>query len=345
MSDRLGICVRYRRRPSTEFTLRLAECLKQRGTDIQFYSYTSPGEMQSSFDRDVRWREPWDVWARRWPIQLWDEPPSIPQLNLVRGSGGRISVLADWHHLYTQDIELLRHTRLLCSSQSIFQAMIAKSLDDVICLDIDPGLPIRTPPVRTGPLTVLWPAWDGLPTLMERTTLTVLQRALEQVPGWRLLVGYTASGLSSAVWQSLRHLQRTYPLRVELRPAGNVVQRPALFWEADITFYPVRADSLCWVPRQSISQGVPVFAFNIPPLTDWLGAGNSVLVSTPIERTDMAAPVAVQDNTELDEVFYLTVRDPDYVRQLQLTTNDGLLERRKFLEYNLNCWRSKHESN
>ncbi len=340
---KLGICTRYCFHEATYAAIRIANLAIEQGHEASILTMTDhPPKVDPAWDKKVHnhCRVNFTDWAEWCDGVLWTAVPNMDQLEWVNKQRKRTLVFVLWHELATEDRAALAGANLVLAPSANAALFLRGhwSLRNVAVTPWDSGHPLFKKPRDYVPRhpRILMPLYDGVARRMEMTALDVAARAIHCNPAASLTFMYNSSTLASPGTRRIKEIRRMFPGRVTVLKGVAPTDRPFVFSQHDITFWPTEWESTCMVGLLSVAMGTPVLTFQYPPINEFFRDDvNGVLVETSKSQNAIGLPRATPSYALMDEMLHHLLRDTDSLRALQQSVLTGLYVRQRTFHQSL----------
>jgi hypothetical protein len=270
---------------------------------------------------------------------LWTAVPHRDQLAWVAEQKKRTLVFVLWHELTAEDRPTLADATLTIAPSVASARFLGDhwSLRNVVVTPWDCGQPMFKKPSSYVPENprIIMPLYDGVARRIETTALDIAARALHFHPNASFTFAYNSSTLASPGKRRIKEIRRMFPDRVTVLQGVSPPNRPLLFSQHDITFWPTTWESTCMVGLLSTTMGTPVITFNYRPVDEFfVDDVHGVLVETQESQNAIGLPRAAPDYTLMDEMLHHLLMDTDSLRALQQSVLKGICARRSTFHEN-----------
>jgi len=336
MATRLGICAPYHQHEAVYVALGLADVAMQQGIEVTYLARNSCDRAVSVYwDHRVLTEKthPFAAWAPRCDWILWLHPPEEEQLRYLKMQGVQSILLFQWdavvadhgNAVVAMDYVLFPYMCAAIAARHVWRL----SEEQTVLMPLDAMLPMGQSAKHNGSTNVYLPLYDSR---TKHTTLTIfdtLARVLAQCAHATVTVA-SGSQWNRAARDAVKRLLRDHAKRVRHVHKPNMLQRLALFGNADITVCPSRQDSLMLVALMSLNLGTPVLTWDMAPQTEFLiHEVNSILVSTGVRTNWLGAPTAIAPCDCFERALVSLLQDVGLLERITAHTTDGLEARRK----------------
>jgi hypothetical protein len=278
-------------------------------------------------------------WAKRQDVVLWTHVPPKAQIEWVKREKVRTIGMTFWHELLPGHKEIYKSFDTVVSPSYSCGELVKRAwmLMQTRSVPWDSGLPITLKDDTRELATpkILFPLLDRTPDYVSSTALLMVERVLEHTEA-PVTVAFMPSHLWPAKIKYLNEMQRRYPEQLTLIRSPSIANRPFIYAHHDLTVWPVRAADIGIIALESITMGTPVLAFEIQPLLEILNRHNSLTITCTTTQSAAGAPIADEAYTQLEEYLFAHIYEPTLLRHLELTTTEGLSDRRNTFS---DCWK------
>ena len=337
---RVGIHAPYSRQEATHLGLTLASLAERLVYDVDWLSSQAhETQLHPAWDGRVLSgrKRSFTQWARkhRCGHLIWfDVQPEKLELARKRGCSNTLVLL--WHRLEDQHVPYLSlFDRIVCPSFSVAQAFQKRfkplGLQNVRYLPWDTGTERRMGPQQSDETSVFLPL-DGYTA--DKAGSLILHNAellLASRSDITITVGH-GKNWSREAMDALRRLQAARPQRVFTLKRRNWLEwteaQSAHHW----TLLPTLRCNTGYQVLDSLCLGVPVMAFDLPPISDSLHSSHGVLMPCNLTSNWLGATTAVFSPRVLLSTLEESL-NPDVRRKLLHGDWSQLDERRR--QFNL----------
>jgi hypothetical protein len=300
----VGICAPYQPRDATYAAIQVADLARRQGHEVSFLATTPPRPVvDARWDarvlRDVRFTE----WSRPHDVVVWVGCPPAGQVDWFLGSGGGVArravLVATWDDCGAAVVAVYpRFTRVVAPSAAATRYLIGAMPNrarNVVEVPWSPCLPLTAPTGRPpGPLRLHVPLCEAQTRTSDAYAIFVVERLLRgDVP---VQVVFSLNGRSGETVRRLRRRAHESSRLTVVR--RNDFESLLLSLDAhDFTVVPAVGESFGMLALCSLHAGVPVFAFNVPPMDEVLAWGG---VLVPCVATGRPPGVAVPSAEDWD---------------------------------------------
>jgi hypothetical protein len=327
---RICILTRYHHHEATYAAIQLHDLFQQLGFDV-YLRAVNARPVQLCPERDAQLVQcSFDELLHRSDVIVWTHVPYAAELSAAHALGKLTCVIPMWLELCQRDRRPLQRVGVLaCPHLPLVQVFESWPKITPHYTPWYPGLPLtRKNSLRAaGELHVLFALFDNLPSCVDASIFNELLRLLELLPQLHVTVGFSPKNLTRNVLARLRTTKARYGERLQLAKNVHYNDRPLLYAKHDLTVWPTIGENIGIVGLESLCMGTPVFAWNVPPLTDFLHPKAATLVPcTQVSMTGgaiLAAASIYSFSVELQQLLL----NPDKILAMQQHTMDELPER------------------
>jgi glycosyltransferase involved in cell wall biosynthesis len=334
----VGIYSQYQKCDATLLTLRVASHCRLSGYSVEYLPLRSVEPVHPEWDRTA-YRHgdlSYHSWiGRKLSHIFWTEAPSPEYLRASRAFGSKNILLVEWESLDKSSLPSYKlFDRLVCPSWATATLVADKlKLKNICYVPWDSGLAqVASPTPRDyGQVKLFWSLWGSQAERQSPEILDVFDKLLAAYPGVRLTVSYSVGSLARQIEDALGKLRTRYDGKVLLSKDKSLEQQLLTIPSHDLVVWPSLIESAGLLGLQSLSMGVPVFAFNYPLFHEFLKDGrNAILVPCELNYNRLGVPYI---DPSAYRVFGLqlaeVVQKPVVLRRLRDNTISGLSDRRE----------------
>lgn len=333
---RVGIYTHYAHGDEAYFALRLADFLRSQQVPCAIYSKTKPAKLQPEFDNLVTSKHtmPYTRWLKDVNCVVWTHVPKTEQINCARRHNVQTIIVPMWQDLVPPFRKAARsadHVIALSSEcRELFKSVY--KFKNVTLIPFDAGLPItkKLDNKELKHVKIFLPWFDKNARCTHSDFLSALGWLLERSPDASLSVAISSSHFSPAVAKFFNLLGKRTGGRVQVLRGVPISARPALYTAHDVTLCPAECDNYGLCALTSLNCGTPVFAFAVPPQTDFIKSDiNGFLVRTQVDYDENGVPHASPDYDKLLSALQAVIAEPWHINSFNRKASHNLEARRK----------------
>jgi len=337
MSQHWGISLRYHQCEATWAAIQLAELAREAGIHVRLYADdVCNRELSPYWDAHVTdgRKVPFDEWMMGCTRVIWTTPPSQLCLDRVQHRGIETQLLADWELIQEEDADVVaRLDSMILPHRCVAEAMCrwASMIDGHFypyLLPWDVQLPITKPQKFREPEMVYMPLHDSQAAKITLMVFNVLHAILTHMPK----VSVTLTGGARWSLKSLRAvnaLRRHHGSRIQFIRKPDACRRLQLLTEADVMLWPACYENFGIIGLEAITMGVPVLAWEIPPMTEFLRHNhNAVLVPCDVQYNWLGVPCVHPDYDAFGRAALSLLQNPQLLATIRATSRKGLQARK-----------------
>lgn len=320
---RIGICTKYLRSEETYAALSLARFALGRGADV--YVAVPDGNCTASVDAS------WDrrlfrltmpllqAWSEFMTTIIWTFLPTLPQIVCAHRKRLRTVVIPAWDDLRATEVPTLSFfDQVVVPSQAAYLALCSHGLGNVCYSHWDVGLPSVTGvPASQSVCRVFLPLWGTLSQRIDAGILQLIRNSLSRCSVcWT--IAYIPTQLNASSRRALQQLAHKYPDRVRLIVKFTQSQLLLECSTHNLLLWPSRIENYCWPGLFSMAAGVPLLAFAVPPMTEFVTNNkNGILVDCDVGKTEFGALYTYTDYGALEQSLYDSAANPAHLCALR----------------------------
>lgn len=339
MLMRVGIYTHYAHCDQTYFAIRLMDLLHARGVDFSVYADNQPGKLKIPYDRAVVGRPicKYTEWAKNQNAIVWTHVPRVEQINFAKKAGALTIIVPMWQELvapYKKAMIASDSVVAMCTeSMTLFQEIFKIRHTSLIPFDV--GLPItrKSTRVNSRAVRLFLPWFDKNARCATGDFLSSLVFLLENMHETYLTVGITTSKFSPTIIKFFDKASKRCDGRIQVLKNKEVLKRPQMYVNNDLTIWPGECDNYGICPLTSITMGTPVLTLSVSPQTDFIAPDtNGVLVKTRLDYDENGVVHAIPDYGKFGLVLQEMIAEPKYIEELNAKTPYNLSIRRRAFE-------------
>lgn len=344
---RIGIHAPYSRQEVTHLGLTLAATAERTDHEVSWLSSQKHEQaVHALWDSRVQSLRRWDfkAWARkhRGGYIIWFDVQD-EKLAIAKSQGAQNILVPLWHRLSPRECELLfKFDHVVCPDQRVAAALQAKyelrNLSHVPWAVAEQPMCKRLTNYDPEVVDLFVPLDGETARVAGPSLLNMFELVLAGSPAPRITIGY-GKHWSRASADALARLSAARPQRVRVLRRQSWLDWREIQCSHDWVVLPSIRCNSGYLALEALQSGVPVLAFDIPPLGSIVKNGhNGLLLPCNLHENWLGAPSAVTNSRQLLTALesWLT-----HERRLQLLRNDWseLAERRRrFVQFWRQLW-------
>jgi len=337
MSQSWGISLRYHQHEASWAALQLADLARDSGIPVKLYgSGVCKREMSPYWDARVTdgQKEPFEKWLEGCTRVIWTVPPTPAELTCAKQMGVVTMLLVDWELLQQEDEPQIRDIDTLilphrCVAEAVCRwgsAMPAHFYPFLMPWDV--LTPVTKPREKESAPTIYVPLHDSQAAKSNLAVFNVIHGVLEQMPKVRAIVTGGARWSLRAV-RAVRRLKRLHGDRFHFTKQPRPAERLEILGKAHLMVWPACYENFGLVGLDAISMGVPVVAWDVPPLTEFLqNQQNALLVPCQHRHNWLGVPCAIGDYTTFGRAVVSLLQNSQLLATMRATSRKGLQARK-----------------
>lgn len=337
---RIGIHAAYQKCDATLMALRVARHLRGAGYSVDYLPRGQSSEVHPEWDgqvlSDKKRKRPYHQWiTSRFSYIFWTEVPPPDQLHAARACDSKNILLVSWDELNEDLLPVYRlFDRLVCPSW-LASTLLADRLKlrNVSYCPWDVGVPLSANPHLPNPSAVrlFWSLWGSQAERQNGAAVYVLDKLLSEHNHVRLTVSFSTAALRKQIIRALEAMSRRHSPRLSLLKDKNYDRHILETARHDLLVWPSLVESVGIAGLSALCMGVPVLAFDVPPISEFLKDGkNGLLVPCELRYNSLGVPfVDPQDYKVFGEHLTKAVQNPNALAGLRKSVFTGLSERQE----------------
>ncbi len=321
----IGIITKYNKHESTFAAIAVAKYLRNMGREYCFVSYDGkPERIDSRYDNKIV-VEPFRVWLNKVKYAIWTSPADAYFIREARKKGVRSILYTSWDQIepYDESVFEAFSQILMPTKQQVKCIREEFKLKNVSLLPYDCGLPITKKLNKTSSSTKLFLSLYG--SQLKRIDLTIvyiLSSIIRNNPHVSVTIA-CSTGLSLHTRKVLKRYSKEFGDKWNVKYRTEWANQEIEMINHDLVVWPARWDGFGVVGNTALSMGVPVLAWDVPPISEHLIAGrNAILVPCEKEKDWLGMPVVQPDYAGFAKILQAAVNDKAALQSLSKNTHE-----------------------